>query len=202
MGESSARGVVPGLGTPVPVLQRLPGVLQDDEFLQRFVTAFDDAYAPILATLDSLTCYFDPHLAPADFLELLAAWVGVELDDSWDLERRRAVIAGAALLHRRRGTARGIQDALSVGLGATVDIQDTGGCTWSRTPGGAVPGTALRRVAVRVRTADPAAIDPRRVEALLEATKPAHVWHDFIVTDPRGRRPGDPAAAEGTGGDG
>jgi phage tail-like protein len=186
----------------VPVLQRLPGVLQDDEFLQRFVTAFDDAYAPILATLDSLSCYFDPHLAPADFLELLATWVGVELDDSWDLERRRAVIAGAALLHRRRGTSRGIQEALSVGLGADVDIQDTGGCTWSRTPGGTVPGNALRRVAVRVRAAEPDAIDPRRVEALLEATKPAHVWHDFIVTDLRGRQPGASLDAAQDDGDG
>lgn len=198
MAEPSSRGTVRGLGTPVPVLQRLPGVMQDDEFLQRFVTAFDDAYAPILATLDSLTSYFDPHLAPEDFLELLASWVGIELDDAWDVERRRAVIAGAALLHRRRGTSRGIQDALSVGLGAEVDIQDTGGCTWSRTPGGEVPGVPLRRVAVRVRAEDPARIDPRRVEALLEATKPAHVWHDFIVTDLRGRQPGtDPGADPG-----
>jgi len=187
--ERSARGTVRGLDNPVPLLQRLPGVLQDDEFLQRFTTAFDDSYAPILATLDSLTCYFDPHLAPADFLEFLASWVGVELDDSWDLDRRRMIIAGAALLHRRRGTSRGVQEALSVGLGATVDIQDTGGCTWSRTPGGAVPGTSPARVAVRVRVADPSTIDPRRVDALLEATKPAHVPHHYIVTDPRGHQP-------------
>lgn len=171
------------------MLQRLPGVLQDDEFLQRFVTAFDDAYAPVFATLDSLTCYFDPHLAPPDFLEFLATWVGVELDDSWDLDQRRAVIAGAALLHRRRGTSRGIQEALSVGLGATVDIQDTGGCSWSRTPGGQVPGTAAPQVAVRVRVPDPSTVDPRRIDALLEATKPAHVRHRYIVTDMRGRRP-------------
>lgn len=185
----SKRGVIPDLETPAPVRQRLPGVLQDDEFLQRFVTAFDDAYAPIFATLDSLSCYFDPHLAPTDFLEFLATWVGVELDDSWDLDQRRTVIAGAALLHRRRGTLRGIQETLSVGLGATVDIQDTGGCTWSRTPGGGVPGKSPPQVAVRIRAADPGTVDPRRVEALLEATKPAHVLHTFIITDLRGRRP-------------
>jgi phage tail-like protein len=181
--------MVRGLETPVPLLQRLPGVLQDDEFLQRFMKAFDAAYAPIFATLDSLTCYFDPHLAPADFLNYLATWVGVELDDSWDLEQRRAVIAGAAMVHRRRGTSRGIQEALSVGLGATVDIQDTGGCTWSKTPGGDVPGTLPSQVAVRIRVADPSTVDTRRVEALLEATKPAHVRHSYVVTDPRGRRP-------------
>jgi phage tail-like protein len=154
------------------------------------MTAFDHAYAPVLATLDSLSCYFDPHLAPSDFLDYLATWVGVDIDDSWDLQQRRAVIAGAALLHRRRGTSRGIQETLTVGLGATVDIQDTGGCTWSRTPGGTVPGTAPPQVAVRIRSEDPASIDPRRVDALMEATKPAHVRHTFIVTDLRGHRPG------------
>jgi phage tail-like protein len=173
--------MIPGLETPAPVQQRLPGVLQDDEFLQRFVKAFDDCYAPVFATLDSLTCYFDPELAPPDFLAYLATWVGVELDDAWDLEQRRAVIAGAALIHRRRGTARGIREALTVGLGAEVDVQDSGGCTWSRTPGGTVPGFPTPQVAVRIRTADPDSVDGRRVDALLTATKPAHVKHSHIV---------------------
>lgn len=181
--------MVRGLETPAPLLQRLPGVLQDDEFMQRFVKAFDDAYAPIFATLDSLTCYFDASLAPPDFLDYLATWVGVELDDSWDMKQRRAVIAGAALVHRRRGTSRGIQEALSVGLDAAVDIQDSGGCTWSKTPGGEVPGTSPSQVAVRIRAADPSTVDTRRVEALLEATKPAHVRHNYVVTDLRGHRP-------------
>jgi len=173
--------MIRGLETPAPVLQRLPGVLQDDEFLQRFVKAFDDAYAPIFATLDSLSCYFDPQLAPADFLEFLATWVGVELDDAWDVPQRRAIIAGAAILHRRRGTARGIQEALAVGLGAAVDVQDSGGCGWSETPGGDVPGVAPPQVAVRIRTADPDSVDPRRIDALLEATKPAHVAHSHVI---------------------
>lgn len=177
----SRRGLVPGLETPAPLLERLPGVLQDDEFLQRFVKAFDDAYAPVLATLDSLSCYFDADLAPEDFLEFLATWVGVELDDSWDLEQRRRIIAGAALLHRRRGTQNGIRDALAVGLGARVDVKDSGGCTWSQQPGGEVPGVSPPQVAVRVRTADPDALDNRRIDALLEMTKPAHVAHSYIV---------------------
>jgi phage tail-like protein len=165
------------------VLQRLPGVLQDDEFMQRFVKAFDDAYAPIFATLDSLSCYFDPDLAPADFLDYLATWVGVELDDAWDLQQRRAIIAGAALLHRQRGTTRGIQQALAVGLGASVDVQDSGGCRWSQKPGGEMPGVSPPQVAVRVRAADPDSVDPRRIDALLEATKPAHVAHSYLIAE-------------------
>jgi phage tail-like protein len=172
---------VPGLETPAPLLQRLPGVLQDDEFTQRLVSAFDEAYAPILATLDSLFCYFDPRLAPADFVDYLAGWVGVELDDSWDLDQRRAIVAGAALVHRSRGTTRGIAAALSMGLGAEVDVQDSGGCTWSQTPGGAVPGAPPAQVAARIVVADRDAVDRRRIDALFEATKPAHVAHSFVI---------------------
>lgn len=185
--ERSARGMIPGLESPSPVLHRLPGVLQDDEFLQRFVRAFDDGYAPILATLDSLWCYFDPQVAPEDFLPFLAGWVGVDLDDSWDDDRRRAVIAGAAQVHRRRGTRRGIQEALSLGLGTEVDVQDSGGCTWSQTPGGELPGVVEPQVAVRIRAADPTIVDGRRVDALLEATKPAHVAHSFVVVNKEGK---------------
>ena len=124
-------------------------------------------------------CYFDPRLAPADFVDYLAGWVGVQLDDSWDVEQRRAIVAGAALVHRRRGT-RGITEALSMGLGAEVDVQDNGGCSWSQTPGGTFPASPPQ-VAVRIVVADRDAVDRRRVDALFEATKPAHVAHSFTV---------------------
>ena len=100
---TSKRGMVPGLETPAPVLQRLPGVLQDDEFLQRFVKAFDDAYAPIFATLDSLTCYFDPRLAPPDFLGLPG--------DLGGRGARRLVGPRAATGHHRRRRRSSTGDA-------------------------------------------------------------------------------------------
>ena len=182
-GSGSRRGMVPGLPSPAPLLHRLPGVLQDDDFTQRFVAAFDDAYAPILTTLDSLACYFDPRLAPGDFVDHLASWVGVELDDSWTLAQRRRIVAGAALLHRRRGTRRGVEEALALALTARVTVTDTGGCTWSLTPGGPLPGSAPARMEVRVEVAEPSAVDPRRVESLIEATKPAHVAHTVTVAE-------------------
>ncbi len=182
--RTSSRGMIAGLASPAPLLHRLPGVLQDDEFTQRFVRAFDDAYAPILTTLDSLACYFDPHLAPPDFVDFLAGWVGIALDDSWSIEQRRTIVAGAALLHRRRGTRRGIEEALALGLGAEVTVTDTGGCTWSPTPGGELPGTGPARMEVQIEVPEPDDVDPRRVDSLIEATKPAHVAHSFTVTAP------------------
>ena len=63
-------------------------------------------------------------------------------------------MAGAALVHRRRGTRRGIEEALGLGLGAEVTVTDTGGCTWSQTPGGDLPGTGPARMGLRIEVAD------------------------------------------------
>ena len=73
------RGIVPDLASAVPIAQRLPGVYQEGDFTQRFVSTFDTALAPVIATLDGLPGYVDPWLAPPDFLDWLAGWVGVEV---------------------------------------------------------------------------------------------------------------------------
>ena len=180
------RGLVPDLPSGVPIAQRLPGVYQEEELTSRFVAAFDDALAPIIATLDGLPGYVDPWLAPADFLDWLAGWVGIEVDETWTLAQRRAIVAGAAAWHRRRGTARGIADAvrLSAAEGCEVEVVDTGATTWSSTPGGDIPGSSPPQVTVSVRVAsaqDAEQVDVRRVEAVVTSVKPAHVRHTVEV---------------------
>jgi len=175
------RGMVPGLVSSVPLRQRVPGVLQDDDLTCRFVDALDAGLAPVLATLDGLAGYVDPWLAPEDFLAWLATWVGVELDDAWTTEQRRTIVAGAALLHRQRGTVTGIEAALRLALDAEVTVTDSGGATWSEAPGGELPGSATPSMQVTIGVADPDRLDVRRVEALLDSAKPAHVAHTTHV---------------------
>jgi phage tail-like protein len=159
------RGVIPDLVSAVPIAQRLPGVYQEEEFAQRFVSTFDDALAPIIATLDGLAGYVDPWLAPADFLDWLAGWVGVDNDETWSVPQRRAIVARAALVHRRRGTARGIEDAVRLTVSdCRVEVVESG------TPAAPV-------VTVRVSVSDVDAVDVRRVDALVTGVKPAHVAH-------------------------
>ena len=147
----------------------------------RFVSAFDDVYAPILGALDSLAAYFDPALAPEDFLAWLATWVGVDLDDEWDVDTRRRVIADAARLHRQRGTAAGIRAVLEQALGAEVTVADSGSCSWSGKPGTDPQGSTPPSVTVTVTVDDPKSVDVRRVEALLEDVCPAHVARHYSV---------------------
>src|SRR2546423_13197451 len=106
------RGLVKTLISPHPLANSLPALFQEDDFTQRFVSAFDAALAPVLATLDNLPAYLDPWLAPEDFLEWLASWFGMALDESWSLERRRGAGAQTLGLFPVRGAGGGLPGPL------------------------------------------------------------------------------------------
>jgi len=177
------RGVVPGLVSPAPVAQRMPAVYQEDDFLQRFVRAFDDALAPIFLSLDGLASYVDPALAPPDFLDWLAEWVGIEVDDTWSVERRREIVAGAAAIHRVRGTPAGIVDAVRLVVGGRVEVEENGASSWSAQPGAALPGSPEPMLRVVVHVRDPGAVDRTRLERVVTTVKPAHVAHTIDVVE-------------------
>jgi len=167
------RGMVDGLASPVPIGTRLPAVLQEDDFLLRFAAAIDDTFAPVYLSLDALACYVDPHLAPADFLEWLCGWVGIEPDQTWTTERRREVVAHASAVHRWRGTARGVAEAVRLVVDGDVEVTDSGGAAWSAAPGGDLPGDPVPALRVHVRAHGP--VDRRRVERVVAAVTAAHV---------------------------
>jgi len=186
----SARGTVPGLASPHPLGPALPGLYQEDEadprtgqprpnMAQRLTSAFDELLAPVFSCLDNFDAYLDPRLAPIDFLEWLAGWIGVELDESWPLERRRDLVLHAVELYRWRGTARGLAEAVAIFTGAEPEIVDSGGVAWSTEPQSALPGSPDAHVVVRLRLEDPTTVERTRLEALVAAAKPAHVVADL-----------------------
>jgi phage tail-like protein len=170
----------------------LPGLFHEDEvdprtarvrssFVQRFASAFDEVLAPVFSSLDNLDAYFDPRVAPPDYLEWLAAWVGIELDETWSLERRRALVLRAVELYRWRGTARGLAEAVAVFTGVEPEVVDSGGVSWSTAPDTELPGRAEPRVVVRLGAEEAEAIDRVRLERLVAAAKPAHVVAEIEV---------------------
>jgi phage tail-like protein len=171
-----SRGLVEGLGTPYTIGGLLPGVYQEDFFAMRFTAAFDDVLAPAISTLDCLDAFVDPLLTPPDFLEWLAGWVGALLDERAPESRRRALVAGAVDLHRRRGTVAGLQAHLEVLTGGRVEIVDSGGTAWSGTPNSALPGQSSPRLAVRVSGAE-WDVPQRLLDQAVAHSKPAHVVH-------------------------
>ena len=175
------RGLVPGLLSPHPLGPTLPAIYHDDDFAQRFLSALDDVLAPIFSTLDNFATYLDPDLTPDDFLDWLATWVGIGLDDTWDEARRREVVARAVELYRMRGTAAGLAAQVGIQTGGDVEIIENGGTAWSVDAGGELPGSPEPLVVVRVAVDDPKSVDAGRVEALVAAAKPAHVPHRVEV---------------------
>jgi len=176
------RGVVDGLASPLPLAHGLPAVYQEeDEFAVRLAEAFDAELAPIISTLDNLSAYFDPRLTPEDFLGWLASWVALELDETWDIERRRAAMLAAVDVMRRRGTAAGLADELRLAIDGEVDVIESGGSAWSLDPSSPMVGSSELALLVRVRVADPSQVDVDHLDRVVRSAKPAHVPHRIEV---------------------
>jgi len=110
----------------------LPAVYQESDFGMRFIGALEELLDPIVAVLDALPAHFDPDHAPRDVLGLLAAWLGVDLDESQEIRHQREMVRRAADLGRKRGTVTGLELALSLAFpNVPLRIEDQGGVRWS-----------------------------------------------------------------------
>ena len=123
---------------------------------------------------------------------------------AWPEDRRRAFVGQAAELYRRRGTAAGLRDHVQIHTGGLVEIIENGASSWSAKPDGKLPGSPEPVVVVRVTVDDPDSIDKTKLEAMVHASKPAHVVHrvEVIGTAQRAGRKAKAAAtpaAEATG---
>lgn len=176
-----SRGAIPDLPTPHPIGHLLPALYHADEFAQRFTAGLDEVIAPAFNVLDNIDAYIDPDLAPMDFVEWLASWVGALLDENWPEQRQREFVAETVRLYEWRGTAHGIRELVRIYTGVDPEVIESGGASWSPAPGGDLPGDATPRLLVRARVSDPDSVSVARLEAIVAAAKPAHVPHEIEV---------------------
>jgi phage tail-like protein len=158
----------------------LPAVYQEHDFGMRFVGALESVLDPVVALLDNLPAHFDAALAPADLVDLLSAWLGLESDESATLEHRREVLRRASDLARRRGTKRGLEDLLAVSFpDLKLRVEDAGGVVFATDPA-ALPEPAAPGFVVYCDTA----VDEQTAAAvarLLERARPAHASYRLRV---------------------
>ncbi|GAB2786205.1 phage tail protein [Streptomyces daliensis] len=204
-----SRGAVPGLPSRHPIGALLPALYAEDDFAQRFTGGLDTLLAPVFSTLDNLPAYFDPRLAPEDFLTWVASWVGIRAEGP---ERpdgsavagggvgpsgragglSREAVAHAVELHRWRGTRRGLVELLRLSLGVETEIEDGGGVSWSSETRSELPPAPATDVLVRVRAPDGGGVDEARVRALVEAVCPVHLTCRVeILSGPSGSSGGE-----------
>jgi phage tail-like protein len=133
---SGPKGTPPVASSRAYLRNGLPSLYQDGDFGMRFVGALEELLDPIVAVLDGLQYHFDPNLAPPDILELLAAWLGVDLDETQDIRHQREMVRRSAELGRRRGTVKGLELALALHFPETpMRVEDNGGVIWHGRPG-------------------------------------------------------------------
>lgn len=175
--SAQGRGLMPGTRSPHPIGQMLPGLFQDNDFALDLCAALDEVLAPILVTLDCLDTYFDPALTPPDFLDWLAGWVGLAVDQNWSDDQQRALVRRAADLYRWQGTAAGVAEHVRLYAGVQPVVRDSGGVTWSAEPDGALPGQSDLQLRVTMTVGPDDDFDTSYLDTVVTAAKPAHVPH-------------------------
>jgi phage tail-like protein len=141
--------------TPSVYLRHLPQTLQDPppgaaapfvgeylKIVEAMLAGRADATAAsavvgVETAIDQFPEYLDPARVPVDdpgvtplgaaFLAYLASWVGLVLDQNWDLLRQRRWLQRIVSLYKRRGTAAGLTEYLHMFVGDQVQLEEPDG---------------------------------------------------------------------------
>jgi phage tail-like protein len=165
--------------SPHPLGATLPALYLDDVFAQNLCASLDEVLAPIIGVLDCFPAYLDPRTAPPDMVDWLASWTGLLAARKLPLARRRRLVARAAALHAWRGTPDAVRELVELACNRPVELDESGGCGWSGTPGTPLPGSNQPGLVVRVRTNG--VLERRDDEAAEEDEPNAPVDEDLLT---------------------
>jgi phage tail-like protein len=171
---------------PSRYLQYLPAIYSENEFMGRFLKIFEDVLTPVEQTINQIPLYFDPKLAPEEFLTWLAFWLDLVLDQEWPAARRRRLIRHATELYQWRGTRRGLERYLEIYAGVCPIITEHfGGIQLgeeSRLGVNTILGDGRAHCfTVRLELEESLAVDEEKVRAIIEAEKPAHAAYELEI---------------------
>jgi phage tail-like protein len=137
---------------PSGLLEYLPGIYREDEFVGQYLVAFekillgredvslcakagvpvhptdkpDICYQGLEEMIGGLARFFDPDRTPTEFLEWLSGWSALVLRADLTPESQRLFIAKAAWLYSLRGTKRGLAEVISIYTQSVPDIFEGG----------------------------------------------------------------------------
>ena len=148
-------------------MEYLPPIYREHNLLGRFLLAFEGVLVPIEQTVDHFDLYLDPVMTPAHFLDRLASWLGLTLDEKWSLEKRRTLVAEAVELYRRRGTRWSLSRHLEIYTGLAPDILE--------------PAERPHHFQVVVHVAEGRRLDRDTIERIIRANQPAHTTYSLEI---------------------
>jgi phage tail-like protein len=98
----------------------LPDVYQQDpgsaSFLDRYLANVEGMFTALEGRVERAQVLFDAATADAEYLEWLGGWLGGVMDPAWDEARRRLFLEHAFTLFTRRGTVRGVLEAIRLSI--------------------------------------------------------------------------------------
>lgn len=206
----------------LPQLFRAPGPDGAEPFLGEFLKVFEallsgraDARAIGVRGLEDAVEAFpdliDPAQAPVDepaasageplrsaYLDYVAAWTALQLDQNWPLDKRREWVRRIVPLYRRRGTRAALQEYLATFVGDNVFIAEPPGGFILADPEGSTLGedTFLSgapayyfRVGINYAFTTPFTLTgwlnvQRGTRAIIDLEKPAHTYYHLFPRTP------------------
>ncbi|VVB84815.1 Phage tail protein (Tail_P2_I) [uncultured archaeon] len=105
----------------ISYLRYLPAIYQEDakseEFLERFLSLFETVFSDLENEISHVFRYFDPDTSPQDFLNWLASWMNMALEEDWPQDMKRQFIREASSLYKQKGTPAGIERLIEIYTG-------------------------------------------------------------------------------------
>jgi phage tail-like protein len=113
-------------------LEHLPAIYRRSDAVGRNLVRdlcflFEHMFDSVDTNLTDGWRFYDPHVAPPEFLQWLSHWTAFSIDLDWPEAQKRALVKRAVDLYRIRGTKRGLTLFLKLFTGHEPDIQEN---TW------------------------------------------------------------------------
>ncbi|HEY0254054.1 MAG TPA: phage tail protein [Kofleriaceae bacterium] len=113
-------------------LEHLPAIYRRSDAVGRNLVrdmcfVFEHMFDSVDTNLTDGWRFYDPHVAPPEFLQWLSHWTAFTVDLDWPDAQKRALVKRAVDLYRIRGTKRGLTLFLKLFTGHEPDIQEN---TW------------------------------------------------------------------------
>ncbi|HLI71978.1 MAG TPA: phage tail protein I [Ktedonobacteraceae bacterium] len=149
----------------------LPDIYQENDFLQRFLSIFEDIWEPLEQRQDHIEMYFDPRTCPVSFLPWLASWLDIPLNPHWPEARKRRLLSQAMELYSWRGTLYGLARMIEICTGLTPEITEV------------LSEPFVFHVRITLSSSPPGeAVDRALIEELIQTHKPAHAGYILEVS--------------------
>ncbi len=111
------------------ILRYLPNLynrsdLTGRSFVRDLLWVFQHEFNATDEKLEGLERFFDPLECPKEFLDYIASWVALTLEDDWPEQKKRNLIKKAVELYHLRGTPRGLRVFLRIFTGVDPKIHE------------------------------------------------------------------------------